>query len=107
MFLKIGLFDVPRCWHRSPLQETFTRNVDLKGKRLLNYINTVCVNGSKKFPQALTKLRVMRGELSGCSEDFKEMLLLLLSYFDEKEDECSVTWRTHAWQQKYRSTKFT
>lgn len=68
------------------LNETFTRNVDLKGERLLNYMNTVCVNKNKKFLQALTKLKVMRGELSGCSEDVKEMVLLLLSYFDEKED---------------------
>ncbi|KAJ8354112.1 hypothetical protein SKAU_G00216790 [Synaphobranchus kaupii] len=68
------------------LKETFTRNVDLKGKRLLNYMNTVCVNKNKKFLQALTKFKVMRGELSGCSEDVKEMVLLLLSYFDEKED---------------------
>lgn len=43
------------------LKETFTRNLDLKGKRLLNYT------------------------LRGCSDDVKEMLLLLLSYFDEKE----------------------
>ena len=28
----------------------------------------------------------MRGELSGCTEDLKDMGLLLLSYFDEKED---------------------
>ena len=28
----------------------------------------------------------MRGELSGCSEDMKEMVLLLLSFFDDKED---------------------
>ncbi|KAL6456303.1 hypothetical protein MHYP_G00348460 [Metynnis hypsauchen] len=28
----------------------------------------------------------MKGELSGCSEDVKEMVLLLLSYFNEKED---------------------
>lgn len=31
------------------LKETFTRNLDLKGKRLLNYMTTVCVNKSKKF----------------------------------------------------------
>ncbi|XP_049331252.1 uncharacterized protein LOC125799229 [Astyanax mexicanus] len=68
------------------LKETFTRNVDLKGKRLLNYLNTVCVNRKKKFLQAVTKCKVMRGELSGCSEDVKEIVLLLLSYFDEKED---------------------
>ncbi|KAG1925846.1 serine/threonine-protein kinase haspin [Pimephales promelas] len=63
-----------------------TRNVDLKGKRLLNYFNTVGVNRNKKFLQAVTNLRVIRGELSGCSEDVKEMLLLLLSYFNKKED---------------------
>ncbi|TWW67236.1 hypothetical protein D4764_02G0002770 [Takifugu flavidus] len=28
----------------------------------------------------------MRGQQSGCSEDVKEMLLLPLSYFDEKEE---------------------
>lgn len=45
------------------LKETFTQNVDLKGKRLLNHMNTVCVNKNKKFPQAVTKFKVMRGEL--------------------------------------------
>ncbi|XP_073763552.1 uncharacterized protein [Danio rerio] len=68
------------------LNETFTRNLDLKGKRLLNYFSTVGVNKNKKFLQDLTKFKVMRGELSGCSEDVKEMLMLLLSYFNEKED---------------------
>ncbi|KAJ4948467.1 hypothetical protein JOQ06_020001 [Pogonophryne albipinna] len=70
----------------SELQETFTRNLDLKGKRLLNYMNTVAVYKSKRLLQAVTKFKVMRGELSGCSEDVKDMVLLLLSYFDEKED---------------------
>ncbi|KAF7652892.1 hypothetical protein LDENG_00090940 [Lucifuga dentata] len=68
------------------LQETFTRNVDLKGKRLLNYMSTVAVMKNKKFQQAVTKLKVLRGELSGCSEDVKEMMLILLAYFDKKED---------------------
>lgn len=67
------------------LQDTFTRNVDLKGKRLLNYMNTVYVKKSSRFLQAMTKVKVTRGELNGCSEDIKEMVLLLLSYFDEKE----------------------
>lgn len=67
------------------LKEVFTRNLEEKGKRLLNYMNTVCVNKSRKFQQAVTKYQVMRGEVSGCSEDLKDMLLLLLSYF-EKED---------------------
>lgn len=70
----------------SGLQETFPRNLDLKGKRLLNYMNTVAVYKSKRLLQAVPKFKVMRGELSGCSEDVKDMVLLLLSYFDEKED---------------------
>ncbi|XP_066528543.1 uncharacterized protein [Hoplias malabaricus] len=68
------------------LKETFTRNVDMKGKRLLNYMKTVCVNKNKKFLQAVLKHKTTVGEVSGCSEDIKEMVLLLLSYFDEKED---------------------
>ncbi|CAI5686547.1 unnamed protein product [Oreochromis niloticus] len=68
------------------LNETLIRNVDLKGERLLNYMNTVCANKNKKLLQAVTKLKVVRGELTGCSEDVKDMVLLLLSYFDEKED---------------------
>ncbi|XP_041857249.1 uncharacterized protein LOC121650031 isoform X2 [Melanotaenia boesemani] len=68
------------------LKEKFTQNLDLKGKRLLSYMNTVCIQKSKKFLQALTQLKVKRGELSGCSEDIKEMVLLLLYYFDEKEE---------------------
>nr|XP_057907854.1 uncharacterized protein LOC131104559 [Doryrhamphus excisus] len=68
------------------LKETFTQNVDLKGKRLLNYLNTVCSNKSKTFLQSLMKLKTARGELIGCSEDLKEMVLLLLSWFNEKEE---------------------
>lgn len=67
------------------LKETFTRNVDLKGKQLLDYLNTVCANKSKTFLQSLM-MKMARGELIGCSEDIKEMVLLLLSYFDEKEE---------------------
>lgn len=68
------------------LQETFIRNVDLKGKRLLNYMNVVYVCKCKKFLLVLSKLKAVRGELSGCSEDVKEMVLLLLAYFDEREN---------------------
>lgn len=48
-------------------------------------MKTVCVNKSKKFLQAVTKFQVMRGELTGCSEDVKDMMLLLLPYFGEEE----------------------
>ncbi|KAK0155759.1 hypothetical protein N1851_001744 [Merluccius polli] len=66
------------------LKETFTQNVDLKGKRLLDYMDTVCEHKNKQFLQAVAKFKVKRRELSGCSEAVKEMVLL--SYFDEKED---------------------
>ncbi len=68
------------------LKETFTRNLDLKGKRLLDYMTTVCVNKRKKFLQNYARLQRMRGLQSGCSDDVIEMILLLLSYFDEKEE---------------------
>ena len=69
------------------LKETFIQNVDLKGKRLLNYMSTVCMSRSKKFLQAATRVKILRGaELSGCSEDVKEMVLLLMAYFEEKEE---------------------
>lgn len=66
------------------LKETFTWNLDLKGKRLLSYMTTVGVSKSKKFLQTYVRLQRMRGQQSGCSDDVKEMLLL--SYFEEKEE---------------------
>ncbi|XP_076745530.1 uncharacterized protein LOC112429712 isoform X2 [Maylandia zebra] len=68
------------------LKETFTRNLDLKGKRLLDYLTTVAVSKSKVFLQTYARLQRMRGPQSGCSDDVKEMVLLLLSYFEEKEE---------------------
>lgn len=69
------------------LQGTFIQNVDLKGKRLLNYMSTVCMSKNKKFLQAAMRVKMLRGaELSGCSEDVKEMLLLLLAYFGERDE---------------------
>ncbi|KAL1268602.1 hypothetical protein QQF64_033965 [Cirrhinus molitorella] len=35
---------------------------------------------------SVTKLQVLRGQRNGCSEDVTDMILLLLSYFDEKEE---------------------
>lgn len=68
------------------LKETFVRNIDQKGKRLLHYMNTVCKYKCKRFLEDLTKYKVLRGQQSGCSEDTKDMLLLLLSYFNEREE---------------------
>ena len=69
-----------------PLKETFLSNVEKKGDRLLNFMRTVCADKSKKFLQLVTNLQVLRGRKEGCSEDLKDMLLLLLCYFDEKEE---------------------
>ncbi|CAL8351185.1 unnamed protein product [Merluccius merluccius] len=68
------------------LKETFIRNLDLKGERLLNYLKTVAVNKSKRFFQAAAKIQMMRGEHTGSSDDVLQVVLLLLCYFDEKED---------------------
>ncbi|KAL1272164.1 hypothetical protein QQF64_031180 [Cirrhinus molitorella] len=68
------------------LKETFVRNLDLKGERLLNYLKTVAVNKSKRLVQSFTNIQLMRREHTGPSGDLLEMVLLLLSYFDEKED---------------------
>ncbi|CAB1439099.1 unnamed protein product, partial [Pleuronectes platessa] len=68
------------------LKQTFIRNLDVKGKRLLDYMTKVCVHKSKKFLHNYARLQRMRGPQSGCSDDVIEMLLLLLSYFDEKEE---------------------
>ncbi|KAF6736296.1 hypothetical protein FQA47_017270 [Oryzias melastigma] len=68
------------------LKQTFLRNLDLKGKRLLIYFNTECVKKSRTFQQALLKFKVMWGQQGDCSADVTEMVLLLLSYFNEKEE---------------------
>ena len=68
------------------LKETFFRNLDLKGQRLLNYLKTVAVNKSKTLIQAFTKIQLMAREHTGPSDTVLEMVLLLLSYFNEKED---------------------
>ena len=61
------------------LGETFLRNVEQKGQRLLHFMKTVAVNKSKRFYQAAMKLRLMRGEHTGSSEDVTEMVLLPLA----------------------------
>lgn len=68
------------------LKETFLTSVDKKGKRLLDFMQTICADKSKRVLQAVTKMKILRGQLEGCSEDVKDMVLLLLSYFNEKEE---------------------
>lgn len=85
LFEEVGLsvhFKEPT---RVDLKDSFLRNLDLKGKRLHSYLTTVCVNKNKRLLDTYAKIQRIRGKESGCSEDVKEMLLLLLSYFDEKE----------------------
>ncbi|KAJ8356915.1 hypothetical protein SKAU_G00197090 [Synaphobranchus kaupii] len=68
------------------LKATFLASVEKKGKRLLDFMRTTCADKSKRILQAVTKLKILRGQLEGCSEDVKDMVLLLLPYFDEKEE---------------------
>lgn len=49
-------------------------------------MRNTCADKSKRVLLAVTKLKILRGHLEGCSEDMKDMFLLLLSYFDEKEE---------------------
>lgn len=67
-------------------KETFLRNLDLKGERLLHYLKTVAVNKSKALLQAFTKIQLMVREHTGPSDKVLEMVLLLLVYFNEKEE---------------------
>lgn len=68
------------------LKDTFLQSLDKKGKRLLHFMRAVCAEKKKRILQAVTQLAVMRGSHEDLSEDIKDMVLLLLSYFDEKEN---------------------
>nr|XP_020477510.1 uncharacterized protein LOC109972749 isoform X2 [Monopterus albus] len=68
------------------LKDTFLNSLEKKGKRLLDFMRTTCADKSKRVLQEVTKLKILRGQLDGCSEDVKDMVLLLLCYFDEKEE---------------------
>lgn len=68
-----------------PLKETFLNSIDTKGNRLLNFMRNICAARNTRVLQAVTKLQVLREQTNGCSEDLKDLILLLLSYYDEKE----------------------
>lgn len=68
------------------LKETFVTCVEKKGKRLLDFMRTICAEKSKQVLQVVTKLKILRGQLEGCSEDIIDMVLLLPSFFNEKEE---------------------
>ena len=67
-------------------------------------MKTVAMNKSQKFFQAATKLQMM-GEHSGYTH-VTEMVLLLLAYFDEKDDAMFHCVRTLAWLGKWTWAKF-
>ncbi|XP_066516661.1 uncharacterized protein [Hoplias malabaricus] len=68
------------------LKDTFLNIVETKGKRLLDFMRTIFSDKKKQVMQTVIKLKFLRGQLEGCSEDVKDMVLLLLSYFEEKEE---------------------
>ncbi|XP_051575974.1 uncharacterized protein LOC127453566 [Myxocyprinus asiaticus] len=67
------------------LKEMFLKSLDKKGQRLLNFLKTVGAEKTNVL-QAAAKLEVTRCQTEGCSEDLKDVVLLLLAYFDEKEE---------------------
>ena len=67
------------------LREIFICSVEGKGKRLLDFMRTICAGKCKRVLVAVTKLEILRGQLKGCSEDVKDMVLFL-AYFDGKEE---------------------
>ncbi|KAG5285699.1 hypothetical protein AALO_G00006390 [Alosa alosa] len=68
------------------LKEDFLKNVDQKGKRLLNNLKTIAANKNRKLCQVTAKLEFIRGEHTGSSADVIKMVMLLLAYFEEKEE---------------------
>lgn len=86
LFQEIGMMVHFQQLTGKSLNETFLSSLEKKGKRLLNYLKTKCADENRRVFQAATRLALQRGELEGCSEEVKDMVLLLLSYFDEKEE---------------------
>ncbi|XP_035999502.1 uncharacterized protein LOC118564740 isoform X2 [Fundulus heteroclitus] len=68
------------------LKQTFLTSLEKKGKRLLDFLKTTCADKSKRVLETVIKLQIQRGQQKGCAEDVMDMILLLLSYFDEKEE---------------------
>ncbi|RXN38228.1 hypothetical protein ROHU_001312 [Labeo rohita] len=68
------------------LKEMFLKSLDKKGQRLLNFLKKVGAEKKPKVMQTAAKLDVLRCQPEGCSEDLKDVVLLLLAYFDEKEE---------------------
>lgn len=64
------------------LTEAFFTNLDKKGERLLNFLKTVSARKQKQVLESLLKIQTGEGRSSGCTE----MVLLLLAYFGEKEE---------------------
>lgn len=60
-----------------PLKETFLTSLEKKGKWLLDFLKATCADKSKRVLEAVIKLRMQRGQLKGCSEDLKDIMLLL------------------------------
>ena len=60
------------------VREIFIGSVEKKGKRLLDFMRTICADKCKWVLQAVTKLI---GQLEICKDDLKDVVLLLLAYF--------------------------
>ncbi|XP_039626043.1 uncharacterized protein LOC120539725 [Polypterus senegalus] len=68
------------------LKEMFLASLDKKGARLLKFLKTTRTERKKQVMRAAAKLDVSRGQLEGCSEDVKDILIFLLTYIDERQE---------------------
>uniref|UniRef100_A0A096M8X4 Uncharacterized protein n=1 Tax=Poecilia formosa TaxID=48698 RepID=A0A096M8X4_POEFO len=53
---------------------------------LLDYLRTVSAHKTKRVLQTVRNLDILRGQVQGCSEELKDLVLLLLSHFNDKEE---------------------
>ncbi|KAL6455511.1 hypothetical protein MHYP_G00360510 [Metynnis hypsauchen] len=68
------------------IMECFFANVDKKCQRLLKFFQNVAAPKHKQVLNALIKCQSERGQLSGSPEDIIQMVLLLLAFFGEEEE---------------------
>ncbi|XP_039622795.1 uncharacterized protein LOC120537715 [Polypterus senegalus] len=68
------------------LKEMFFASLDKKRAQLLKFLKTTSTERKKQVMRAAAKLEVSRGQLEGGSKDVKDMVILLLAYFEERQE---------------------
>lgn len=86
LFKEAGMAVHYQCLTGVGLVESFLANVDKKGRRLLDFLNSVSAPKRKQVLDALIKFQNERAQSDGCSEEVIKMVFLLLAHFGEKEE---------------------